>query len=149
MSLRAAIQIENDRRAFAPGETLRGRVGWQTDARPERVELRLFYYTTGRGTRDVHVAGTESWEAPGPDGLEDFRFDLPDRPYSFSGRLVSLQWGLELVLHPDGHTERLEFALSPDGAAVELYRYPIPEELDEPSPIESLKNKFNARAGGG
>jgi len=147
MSLRAAIQIENDRRAFAPGETLRGRVGWQTNSRPERVELRLFYYTKGRGTRDVDVAETKTWDAPGPDGLEEFEFALPNEPYSFSGKLVSLVWGLELVLHPNDHTERLEITLSPSGGEVDLYRYPVPEELGEASSMKKLKRNFNKADG--
>ena len=131
MNNRAAIKIENDRRQFAPGEILRGRVGWQTDTAPKSAELRLFCYTEGCGTRDVIVAGTETWANPISDSLEPFEFTLPAGPYSFSGELITLKWALELVLEPTVNPERIEFTLSPDGTEIDLYRHPIPEGLEE------------------
>ena len=131
MTPRAAIQIENDRSQFVPGEVLRGRVGWQTSSPPEKVELRLFWWTTGSGTRDVIVAATELWANPGADSLEPFEFTLPAGPYSFSGELITLNWALELVVDSNINPERLELTLSPDGTEVDLYRYPIPEGLGE------------------
>ena len=41
--------------SLKPGEVLKGRVGWQSDTPITSAELRLFYYTKGKGTRDVDV----------------------------------------------------------------------------------------------
>jgi hypothetical protein len=45
---------------------------------------------------------------------------LPLAPYSFSGKLISLIWGLELVLEPSQETARFEFTLSPTGEEIML-----------------------------
>jgi len=77
------------------------------------VELRLFWHTEGKGTRDVEVIETLSFSVPSRQDRRDFRFRLPDSPYSFSGKLVSVIWALELVLLSSGETERLEIVVSP------------------------------------
>ena len=45
---------------------------------------------------------------------------LPAGPYSFSGRLISLIWALELVAEPGNHVARVEITLGPDGQEVVL-----------------------------
>ena len=127
------IKTELDNRKFTPGETLRGSVVWDARESGESAELRLFYYTSGRGTRDVEVVERVRWEQPGGAGQKTFSFDLPQGPYSFSGQLVSLTWALEFVLEPGTETGRLEFVLSPTAEEIDLYRYPIPEDLDDES----------------
>ena len=131
--MRAAIQIENPNTppAIAPGEALRGRIGWEVPEPPENIELRLFYFTKGRGTRDVGVIDTQTWPSPGASGTQAFHFDLPPGPYSFSGKLVAVVWALELVLQPSGHTERVEFVYSPDWREIDLARCPVAEEFQD------------------
>ncbi len=133
---KAAIQTELDNLHFVPGELLRGRVGWQSDTPVTSAELRLFYYTKGKGTRDVDVVDTCEWVSPPQAGQEQFSFQLPKGPYSFSGELVSLLWALELVLEPGGHTERLEFVLSPTAEEINLLKYPVPPELAKLGPVK-------------
>ncbi|MEM9480628.1 MAG: hypothetical protein AAGA58_13315 [Verrucomicrobiota bacterium] len=133
MSIKAAIQTELDNTQFVPGQVLKGRVGWQSGDPVDRAELRLFYYTKGRGTRDVEVVDRTEWQSPSPIAQQNFEFPLPEGPYSFSGKLISLIWALELIVDPGEHTERLEFTLSPSGEEIDLYRYPVPEELDKKS----------------
>lgn len=129
--IRAAIQTELDSRNFAPGETLRGRVQWHSDADLTNAELRLFYYTAGKGSRDTEVIAVRPWPAPPQAVDEEFSFDLPAGPYSFSGTLISLVWAIELVLEPGGHHERLEFVVSPTGHEIDLSRYPVPPEFED------------------
>jgi hypothetical protein len=114
------IRTSGDGTGFLPGEELAGEVSWKCDSDPGPVELRLFWHTEGKGTRDVKVIETLSFSVPGRQDRRDFRFRLPDSPYSFSGKLISVIWALELVLLSSGETERLEIVVSPSRTEVAL-----------------------------
>ena len=58
------IETRDGRTAFRPGETIEGVVRWQLDRPPRRAELRLFWYTEGRGSQDVSVEETIAFDAP-------------------------------------------------------------------------------------
>ena len=115
-----SIILEQDKAAFAPRETIRGTVRWSLDAGIRHLELSLFWYTTGKGTRDVGVIETRKFDEPGAVGWKDFSFTLPDGPYSFSGKLISLLWALELTGFPGSETVRHEITLSPTGKEIVL-----------------------------
>jgi len=107
---------------FLPGEEVAGKVFWILD-KPEKekaVELRLFWYTQGKGTQDVVLADRARFDEPERRGEREFRFKLPEAPYSFSGKLISLVWALELVALRSNETERLEITVSPTGDEVAL-----------------------------
>jgi hypothetical protein len=106
--------------AFRPGDVLAGRVSWQLAEAPESAEVRLFWYTAGRGTQDVGVVSTVPLAAPAAEDRRDFELRLPDGPYSFSGRLISLLWAVEVVLQPGPRAGRLELVLSPTGQEIVL-----------------------------
>ena len=106
------IRTRDDKTNYVPGEELAGEVSWRTDAAPREAELRLFWHTAGKGTQDVEVIETISFDSPARSDRRPFRFTLPESPYSFSGKLVSLIWALELVL-ASGETERLDIVISP------------------------------------
>jgi hypothetical protein len=114
------ILLHEDKAALAPRETLGGTIRWNLDANPRCLELSLFWYTAGKGTRDVGVVETRRFEEPGAFGSRDFAFTLPDGPYSFSGRLISLIWAVELTCSPGSETVRREIVLSPTGHEVLL-----------------------------
>ena len=114
------IRTREDRTDFLPGEELAGEVSWQTDSAPGPVELRLFWHTEGKGTRDVEVIESISFNVPGRQDRRDFRFQLPESPYSFSGKLISVVWALELVLPSTGDTERIDIVISPTRAEIAL-----------------------------
>jgi hypothetical protein len=116
------IRTRDDKTDFLPGEEMAGEVSWHADAAPRSAELRLFWHTQGKGTRDVEVIETISFESPARQDRRDFRFTLPESPYSFSGKLVSLIWALELVLSTD-ETERLEIVISPSRTEIALQSY--------------------------
>lgn len=118
------ITTEFDNLAFVPADTIRGQVTWMSEDAdsPEQAELRLFYYTAGKGTRDVEVIDSRPVPQPGSNGQFDYEFQLPEGPYSFSGKLISVIWALEFQFGRDA-TERLEFTLSPTGEAVDLYAH--------------------------
>jgi len=115
------ITIRDNRTAFRPGEEIEGTVSWSfAGTVPEAMELRLFWFTRGKGTQDVGVYENVRRDALSAEEVRRFRFRLPHAPYSFSGKYVSLTWALELVTEPPGEMERLEIILSPSGTEIEL-----------------------------
>ena len=114
------IQIDGGKTAFAPGETLRGAVSWEGERSPGRVELRLFWYTTGRGSQDVGIVEVQQFPpAPRAEPIP-FTFMLPAGPYSVAGQFIKVNWALELVLRSNSCAERFEFSMSPGGKPIEL-----------------------------
>jgi hypothetical protein len=110
----------DDGNAFVPGETLRGTLQWMDDVAPDAVELRLLWYTEGRGDQDVGVSRTLRIETHSAVGSSPFELEAPSGPYSCSGRLISIRWALEAVTEPSRHTTRVELVLAPGRREVEL-----------------------------
>jgi hypothetical protein len=114
-----AIDLGN-RTEYGPGEPISGEVSWQLDAPPAGVEVRLFWYTRGKGTTDVQVVKAQHFDSAGTAGRRKFKFVLPEEPYSFSGKLISLVWALEAVVQPGNRSQRLELVVAPGGREVLL-----------------------------
>lgn len=117
------ILLRDERVNYRPGETIEGVAGWRLDQVPKNVELRLFWFTRGKGTEDVGVVNKMSFPAPQMEEGRTFSFPLPPEPWSFSGQLVSLIWALELVVEPGSQSTRLEFILAPDGREIQLHSH--------------------------
>lgn len=111
---------------FRPGEEIDGTVAWQLENSPREIELRLFWFTRGKGTEDVGVVQTLRFDLPLKDETRSFRFRLPEAPYSFSGKLISLVWALELIVQPTKEVTRREIVVAPDGQEVRLETMPEP-----------------------
>lgn len=107
------VEIQNGANSFLPGETVEGTVSWQLDRPAVTAELRLFWYTQGKGDQDVGVVSTVSFGNPELQDRRPFRVTLPDGPFSFSGKLISLAWALELVMEPGSRASRTEITVSP------------------------------------
>jgi len=99
--------------AFVPGETVEGTVSWQLEKPARTIELRLFWYTQGKGDQDVGVVTAVPFPEPALQDRRSFRVTLPLGPYSFSGQLISLIWALEVVAEPGARTGRIEIVVSP------------------------------------
>ncbi len=103
-----------------PREVLEVAARWSLPSAPKSLEIRLFWFTRGKGTEDVGVVATERVPGAGGNGEHRVRFTLPDAPYSFSGSLISLIWAVELVA--DETAARWEFVLAPEGREILLER---------------------------
>ena len=114
------IDISGGLRGYKPGETISGRVTWQVDEAPQSAELRLFWYTSGKGTQDVENVDSAVFQTPQMNDDRNFSLTLPRQPYSFSGKLISLVWALELIVEPGSNVQRQEFVMSASGAEVVL-----------------------------
>lgn len=113
------IGVDGGRTAFAPGETIDARISWHLASPPKRLELRLFWYTEGKGTQDVEIVERHPLQG-GAFGEQVVSLRAPGGPYSFSGRLISLIWALEAVAEPGGEVARCEVVLSPSGEEIRL-----------------------------
>jgi hypothetical protein len=125
-----SIELDDGRTAYRPGEEVSGVVLWVIDddeegfgeaPEIESAEVRLIWFTRGRGDRDSGIVAAE--ELPGPQATDrrPFRFRLPEGPYSVSGKLVSLVWAVEAVIQPGDRAARTEITVSPTGREVMLY----------------------------
>ena len=132
-----SIELNDGKGAFAPGERLEGRIEWSGDADPKALELSLLWYTSGKGTRDVGIVHTYKIDSPGSSGSDRFSFTLPRGPYSFSGKLISLVWALELTCTPGKDTVAKEIVVSPTGREILLTS--VPAQGREDQPAEFLK----------
>jgi len=105
---------------FLPGDPVSGKILWALDRPPGKIFLSLGWWTEGRGSKDAKVEAELEWETSAVAGEEAFTFTLPDTPYSFSGHLVSLKWGLELTAAKGADKQVQEIVVSPHGVPVEL-----------------------------
>ena len=112
--MKLQIGLRENCTAFAPGDEIAGAVLWELDEAPRQAELRLLWFTRGKGTDDVGVVETVRFDAPQAGDTRSFSLRAPESPYSFSGKLISVIWALELVLEPGDHCERVEIVIGPD-----------------------------------
>jgi hypothetical protein len=120
MKRRMQIEMLDDKRAFAPGETIQGVVSWQSDKAPKELRLHLLYHTQGKGDEDAAIVETVDYPSPSTSGVEPFNLTAPAGPHSFSGRLISLGWALELVTERKGDVARVDLTIAPDASEIEL-----------------------------
>ena len=125
------IGTYENRTAFRPGAEIAGKVLWILDESAKAVEARLFWYTEGKGTQDVELVDNIRFDDPPRREQREFTFTLPEAPYSFSGKLISLLWALEVVVLPSEETERLEIVVSLSGHEVFLHKGEEIEITDE------------------
>ena len=71
------IELPGGRTAFRPGETLAGVSSWRLPIPLDALELRLFWFTRGKGTQDVSVVAQREYQSPGLSGRREFSFKLP------------------------------------------------------------------------
>lgn len=114
------IDITAGRTAFEPGDEIDLTLSWNLAEAPESVELRLVWSTAGKGTTDLEVVQTMPFEFPSPMETRRTSITLPASPYSFSGKLITLQWALELIAFPSEESTRQEIIMAPTGAEVRL-----------------------------
>ena len=87
----AEIIIPQD--TFYPDSEINGIVKWNLEKPPKKIDLTLFWKTSGRGDPDGDcIIGLKLQKKAS--GEKEFTFKVPNSPYSFSGKLISLQWHL-------------------------------------------------------
>ncbi len=121
------IRLADGRARYAPGEAIRGTAEWRAAGDVDELEIRLIWFTEGRGDRDVAILDEVKIDTPSPSGERDFEFAAPDSPLSFSGQLITLQWAVELVALPSREAKLAPFVLSHGDREIDIQAEP-PEE---------------------
>ncbi len=114
------IDLSGGQTAFEPGDEVEMTLSWELDEAPESIELRLVWSTSGKGTTDLEVVMTVPFEFPYSSETRRTSLVLPASPYSFSGKLITLQWAFELIAFPSEDSTRQEIVLAPTGSEVRL-----------------------------
>ena len=140
------LELHLERTVVRPGEELSGEVTWDLGEPPADGELQLRWDTSGKGDPESAIVGTVSLaelpRIPDPSGASGghpyrtgttagdevppleardrrrFRFRLPERPYSLSGKLLTITWSVEVVA--GGAKQRTVIVLSPSGREMKL-----------------------------
>ncbi len=105
---------------YKPGETIKVNTEWYLDDEDDAIEVRLFWHTSGTGTQDVGIMQTRRIDRPERNGNRSFQLRVPRGPYSFSGKLITLSWAIEVVVLPGGETERCDLIIGPQPVEVDL-----------------------------
>jgi hypothetical protein len=140
------LELHLERTVVRPGDELSGEVIWDLGEPPADGELLLRWETSGKGDPESAIVGTVSLaelpRIPDPSGAGDghpyrtgttardevpplaardrrrFRFRLPERPYSLSGKLLTITWSVEVVAGDS--KKRTVIVLSPSGREMKL-----------------------------
>lgn len=117
---RMELIFPDDMTQFDPGAEIAVEATWELDEIPDHLEVRLVWHTTGKGDRDLKQVKTVTISSSTPSGRELVTLSLPWGPYSFSGKLISLIWGIELVALPSEDSTRRVITVAPQGQEVLL-----------------------------
>lgn len=121
------LGLRENQTAFRPGEAIAGAVLWELPGAPELAEVRLVWFTRGKGTEDGATVETVKLDAPPAADTREFSFAAPNGPYSFSGTLIALIWAIEFVAKPGSAFERIEITIAPEGREILLPKIPQPK----------------------
>jgi hypothetical protein len=121
------LGLRENQTAFRPGEIIAGAVLWEFAKAPQLAEVRLLWFTRGKGTEDAETIATVKFDAPPAADTREFSFEAPDEPYSFSGTLIALIWAVEFVAKPGSEFERIEITIAPDAREIALPRIAQPK----------------------
>jgi len=114
------LSIADEKPCYRPGDTLQAEASWELDAEPRAVTLRLFWYTQGKGTTDTVIAVEEPYVGPMASGKWSTSLTIPpDAVSSYTGRLLSITWAVEVVAEKKLGFARREIVVSPTGQAIQ------------------------------
>jgi hypothetical protein len=121
---RMHLELADGKTKYRPGETVEGVAFWELFSAPQSIEVRLFWRTRGEGLVDLEIVRNVKFTPVGPQDRRPFRLVLPAAPYSVTGKLISIVWGVEVVSEPQGDSANIDFTLSATGEEVRLDRTP-------------------------
>ena len=84
----------------------------ESDFRPGLTEA-FARRTSGKGDDELGVVAVHRVDLPDAAGDESFALELPTRPWTWHGKLVSLDWSIEVVALPDEDVFRIDLEVLP------------------------------------
>ena len=104
---------------FQPGDEINGIIRWNLKKPPKKINLTLFWKTSGRGDPDGDIIIEEKLPQKAS-GEKEFSFNIPNSPYSFKGKLISLHWKLRFKSISPTLTVNKDLIISPTGEEIKL-----------------------------
>ena len=132
------LEIELDHFNHQPFDALKGRVRLTGPSTAKSLELRIFWFTRGRGDEEAEIL--HRIELNPQQLLSDFSWELPAAPYSFAGQLITLAWAVEVVDENEQSLDLVPFLLSPSGEEIQL------EAIPDTSPRGKFLKKISNRS---
>jgi hypothetical protein len=121
---------------FAPGETLVFTLSREPGSKAEPLTVQLGWFTEGKGTRDAAVIWREALPDLAPGADRSFEVPLPLAPWSFAGKLVAVEWRLEVLDSNRNPLVAVPLVIAPGGNTVSL------PALPKESPLNKWKSRF-------
>jgi hypothetical protein len=116
------LTLTDNKLAYLPGEAITGTLSWQCEKELEAIELRLCWKTSGKGSTDNGMADSLLLKQPQTHGNMPFELHFPSGPYSFSGKLISISWYIEVVADPTSAGRSTKYlTMSPTGKELGLH----------------------------
>lgn len=109
--IRIRLKGEDGTMRFPPGEQIAGLVEIfpESTIRCQGVEIRVLWYTEGKGRRNEGVVETWRFDinqiTPEQGFSEGFTVSLPSAPWSYAGHFINIVWAVHV---------KIDIALSPD-----------------------------------
>lgn len=117
-----AIRLADGRTAWAPGETMSGRVSWRCARAPRLLELRLIWRTTCAAGDEACTAELSRIEDGTPAGERPFTLRAPLHPFTYRGGSLRIDWLMELIDIEARVAARVDLIIGPDRGPVTLDR---------------------------
>ncbi len=108
------IKFNLERNAFEPGEPIVGQVSWQLLSDCDELHIRLIWYTSGKGQQDFAIVQQSIVQRPNESGEFELQFVAPAWPHSFSGKLITLSWAIEVIRKPSNQAARFDLVIGPE-----------------------------------
>ena len=130
------ISLELDRKdgCYAPGDTITVEVHWDLNELPEAIFASLRWQTEGKGTDDSSVVTEEQIKPTSMKGRESITLRAPRAPLSFSGKLIRLNWFVDVFIEEEDKVYSVAWVLSSTGRSIQL-----PDEVPSDKPLFRLK----------
>lgn len=93
----AGIALRTSDGSFRPKERVAGYAHWDLERAPAWLEVRLAWHTEGKGTKEVRIVGRERLSGLTSQDRRDFTLTLPEMPYTYHGRVLSILWSVDLI----------------------------------------------------
>jgi len=114
------LNILVDKNNYHPREQIQGSLRWQLTKQPNEICLQVGWKTEGRGSQDNRVEYEKKIISDSHSGTEKFYCKLPPSPYSFSGKLIELNWFIVAYTKKGNIQTSTKIIVAPDGVPVTL-----------------------------
>ena len=104
---------------FRPGDAVRVAVDWSCTEPPQRIEVRLIWRTSGKGTTDRVIAVADTKPSPPTAGKWETTMRIPiESPPSYDGKMLSIEWVAEANTGQKDDDAEQAMVVSPTGVPI-------------------------------